>query len=668
MTSSARVRPWLLGALLLALTLICYTPSIRGGLVWDDAAHVTQPALRSWAGLVRIWTEPGATQQYYPVLHSAFWIEHRLWGDSTLGYHLANLLEHGLDCWLLALVLSRWARRRAFTLAAAAAAVLLAVHPVGVESVAWISEQKNTLSLLFYLCAGHAYLKFYDERTELDYVAALIAFFLAVGTKSVTATFPAALLVVIWWREGRIAGRRDVLPLAPFFVVGIAGGFTTAWVERHLIGAAGADFALSFGQRCLLAGRIVGFYVQKLFWPVPVEFIYPRWNVSAEAGRWPVWLAAALAVTAALWFVRKRSRGPLAAWLFFVGSLFPALGFFNVYPFRFSYVADHFQYLAALGLFAAAGAGVAWAWERAPGAGRGLIALASAGAVAWLVAQSRHASAAYVGSETLYRTTLALNPDCWMAHSNLGAALDEWGDTAGALAECRAAVRLKPDYAEGHNNLGNALLAAGLGEGAAQTEFRAALKDEPRFPEARLNLANSLARSPGGTQEALDEYGRLLHEHPDFPEAHFCYANTLALLPVSPEVALREYATAIRLRPGYAEAYANLGRLLARQPNGLELALAEYETAIRLNPAEATTHYSYGVLLERVPGRTADAQREYEEALRLNPRYAEADNNLAVLCARKGNYTGARSHWEAALRSNPNFEAARRNLQLLDQR
>ncbi len=238
------------GILILAASLLVYAPALHGGFLWDDDAHVTKAALRSLHGLYRIWFEVGATQQYYPILHSAFWIEHRLWGDAVLGYHLVTVGLHALAAWLLICAL----RRLGFPLPWVAG-LLFAVHPICVESVAWISEQKNTLSAVFYLSSGWAFLEFYRKGRKGWYALALGLYVLALLTKSVTATLPAALLVLIWWRRGRISWQADVLPLVPWFAVGLASGLFTAWAEVNYIGAEGSDFALTFAQRLVLVQR-----------------------------------------------------------------------------------------------------------------------------------------------------------------------------------------------------------------------------------------------------------------------------------------------------------------------------------------------------------------------------------------------------------------------------
>jgi tetratricopeptide (TPR) repeat protein len=688
-STAGRVMPWVACALVFGLVLTCYWPALNGGMVWDDAAHVTRPDLRSLSGLGRIWSDLHATQQYYPVLHTAFWFEHRLWGDATTGYHVANLLFHATSCCLLALALQRLlngskahalgkpgsanptARSSSIcvgTIAPWMAAFIFAVHPVSVESVAWISEQKNTLSLVFYLLAALAFLGFSDSRNGWAYGRALVFFGLALGTKSVTATLPAALLVVLWWKNGELNWRRDVVPLIPWFVAAVIAGIFTAWVERRMIGADGAAFALSSVQRLLLAGRVVWFYLEKLVWPLDLMFVYPRWDVPSEADGWIVCLLGVLAVTAVLWMIRGRSRGPLAGWLFFVGSLFPALGFFNVYPFLFSYVADHFQYLASLGPVVVFAAGSAWLATRESAPVRIVASVLIAVLVAVLAVLANQQSRSYRDGETLYRVTLARNPDCWMAHINLASELSKSPHhTAEVLQHYYEALRLRPDSSEAQNDLANELVKLPGRLSEALEHFERALHLNPRFVEAHVNLANALAAVPGRMSEALDQYRQALLLDPLAPETHYCLANTLATVPGRETEAEFEYEEALRLRPTYAEAHANLAGLLAKRPDSVPAALAHYEAAISLEPDRAPTHYNFAVVLEAVPGRTADAFAQYNEALRLNPDYAEAHNNLGILFAKAGRFEQARTHWETALRLKPDYSDARENLEKLAQ-
>jgi hypothetical protein len=343
-------------AALVLLALAAYAPVISGGFIWDDDAYVTENAtLRSVDGLRRIWFEPIASPQYYPLVFTTFWAEYRMWGLSPAGYHLTNVLLHGFNGVLL------WFGLRALRAPAPwLIAAVFVLHPVHAESVAWVTERKNVLSGLFYLAAALAYFRFSppeagDTRHPHRwgwYFVALGLFVCALLSKTVTATLPAALLLMLWWRRGSVRWR-DVVPLAPFFLAGVVLGLYTVWLEKHHVGATGQDWTLSPVDRCLVAGRALWFYAGKLGWPADLSFIYPRWSVDAGAAWQYVYPVAVVVVLVGLWVARRRvGLGPLVACLFFAGTLFPALGFFDVYPMRFSFVADHFQYLASAGLLA----------------------------------------------------------------------------------------------------------------------------------------------------------------------------------------------------------------------------------------------------------------------------------------------------------------------------
>ena len=657
--SVPRASLWWTAALILGLSLACYWPALRGGLIWDDDAHVTKPELRSAAGLWQIWSNPRATQQYYPLLHSAFWVEHRLWGDATLGYHLASVLEHAAAALLLVLILQRLRAP-----GARLAGVVFAVHPVCVESVAWISEQKNTLSLVFYLLAALAYLGFDGARGRPGaarlYLLSSLLFVLALLTKTVTATLPAALLVIFWWQRGRVDWRRDVRPLVPWFALAAASGAFTSWVERTLIGAQGAAFDLTLAERCLLAGRVVWFYLGKLLWPAHLVFIYPRWDARSDAPGWTGYLVAALLVTAALWLLRGRMRGPLAAWLFFAGSLFPALGFFNVYPFLFSYVADHFQYLASMGLFAAFAAGIV---PRFDGAGANLRAagLGLAGAlVALLVILSNAQSQAYADARTLYTATLEGNPQCWMAHNNLGTWYKDHGDPKQAAAHYQEALRLKKDYAQAHNNLGLWCEENGDTDGAI-AHFREAIRLKPGFPEAHNNLGSLLGRMPGRLDEAVSEFREALRIVPEFALAHSNLGTALLKTPGHRNEAIAQFEEAIRLEPGFAPAHASLGDALSASPERLDDAVAQFEESLRLDPANAEVHNNLGLALN-AQGRVPEAIEHYEEALRLRPGFAEIRLNIAIACLGAGNRMEAARQLEEYLQVRPANDTTRQIL------
>jgi tetratricopeptide (TPR) repeat protein len=636
------------GAVLAAVVLV-YLPALTGGFLWDDDAHVTRQSLRSLHGLWRIWFEPGATQQYYPLLHSAFWVEHRLWGDSVLGYHLLNVILHAAAAWLLFAIL----RGMAFPVPRLAA-LLFALHPVCVESVAWISEQKNTLSAVFYLLSALAYLRFDGNRRKSLYLGALALFILALLTKTVTATLPAALLVIFWWRRGRLGWKRDVLPLVPWFATGLAIGLRTAWVERTLIGAEGADFSFTAAQRIVLAGKVVVFYLHSLVWPAHLMFIYPRWTLDASSGADWLSLGGVIVLVAVLGAIARTRRGPLAGFLIFAGTLFPALGFFNVYPFLFSFVADHFQYLASLGIIVPAAWGLGWLAGRlaAGAAGRACLMMALPvllGALSWRQA------GIYRDTETLYRATLARNPGAWLIHFNLAVTLGMGPEhIAEAISEYQATVRLKPDHWRAHNNLASALLKLKGRSGDAISEYQEALRYNPNYAEAHNNLAIALEDVPGRVQEAIGHLRAAIRIRPDYDAAHSNLGSLLMRDPRMLGEAAAELEAAVRIAPDIAEYHYYLGNALSLEPGRLADAVAQYRAALALKPAYAEAHSNLGVALAHMPGRVPDAISEYRAALALDPGSPEIHANLAnALSNIPGGAAEAIAEYSAALRIDP---------------
>jgi len=645
---------------LFAAALAAYWPALRGGFIWDDNAHITAAAMRSLHGLWRIWFSLGSTQQYYPLLHSAFWLEHRLWGDAVLGYHLVNLAQHATAAILVVLIVRRLELPCAWL-----AGLIFALHPVCVESVAWISEQKSTLSGVFYLASALVYLRFDQSRRRSHYLWAIALFICALLSKTVTATLPAALLVVLWWKRGRLDLRREVRPLLPWFALGITAGLFTAWVERTYIGARGADFAIAPVERLLIACRVVWFYAAKLFWPANLIFTYPRWNIDPAAWwQWLFPLAVVAAFLALLQLARRKRRGPLAAFLFFAGTLFPVLGFLNVYPFRFSWAADHFQYLASLGIIVP----VSWAltvWARRIAPSQAVTIAVPAALVLVLVALTWRQARMYGDAETLYRVTLARNPVSWMAHNNLGVALAKMdGRLPEAIAEYQAALRIKPDYAEPHNNLAIILSRQPGRMPEAIAEARGALRIKPDYPEALVNLASFLTTIPGRLPDAIAEYQAALRIQPGHAEAHNDLGLALLEMPGRLPDALAELEAAVELEPDNAQMHDNLAGALARTPGRLPDAIAEVRAALQITPDDPQAHDFLGRALSQMPGRLPDAIAEFETALRVAPDYAQAHNDLGVvLLYVPQRRADAIAEFRAALSLNPSDPRAQSNLQ-----
>ncbi len=716
---SGKVKDWAFAAALFLAVVFTYQPAWQGGFVWEDDALVPRPELRSSHGLYRVWFDVLATEQYYPLSFSALWVEHRLWGDATLGYHLVNIFLHATAALTVILIL-----RRLAVPGACLAAAIFALHPVHVESVAWITELKNTLSGVFYLGAMLLYLHFDQARKPRWYLGALGLFMLALLSKTATVMLPAVLPVIFWWQRGRLSWKRDLLPLAPFFLVGAMAGVLTVWVERKT-GAVDQEFNLAIVERCLLAGRAIWFYLGKLFWPVDLTFIYPRWNVSRTLCWQYLFPAAALLLLAVSWRLRRRWRAPLAGLLFFAATLIPVLGFLNVFFFQYSFVADHFQYLASLGIITLFSAGVALLLERAVGWGRIMGQMGCLALLAALAVLSWRQSRMYADIETLYRTTIDRNPDCWMAYNNLGNALAGRGRLDEAIAHYQKALEIKPDYAAAHNNLGLILVGRGQFDEAV-AHFGKALEIQPGLAVAHYDLGTALAgrgrvdeahcplpqgrgnparlchglqqprQRPGrpgtdrrgdrpvpkgpenrprlrgahnnlGTalvgrgqvEEAIAHYRKALEIQPDFVDAHYNLGLALAGGRQFEE-AIAQYRTVLDIQPGYLHAYNSLGNALA-SGGQFDEAIAQYRKALKVKPDYAEAHYNLGLVLTN-QGQVDEAIAHYQKAVEIKPDYAEAHYNLGLALAGGGQVDKAIAHYEKAAEIKPDYVAAHYNL------
>ena len=623
--NSQRIR--LFSLALIVATAVAYLPAWNGKPIWDDNAHITQPELRSWHGLVEVWTQVGATQQYYPLVHSVFWIEQKLWGDSVLGYHLINIFLHGFAAIVLLRILLRLKVPGAWL-----AAGLFALHPVQVESVAWISEIKNTLSGLFFFCSILAYLNFDQNRSRVAYFGSLALFLFGLMCKTAIAPLPAIILAVLWWRRGRLRLRDDVVPSLPFFGLGIGAGLFTAWVERNFVGAHGTVFQLSILQRCLIAARDFWFYLFKLLWPVKLTFIYPRWQISGAIWWQYLFPLTLILLLALIWRLRKKNRGPLAAVLVFLGLLFPALGFINVYPFIYSFVADHFQYLACVGPLTLFAAGMTMALDSiAPGKVLlrptiSFLLLLTLGALSWRQCRD------YRDIETLWRTTIARNPDCWMAYSNLGSFLSAHGDADEAIADFRKALEIWPNQSKDHNNLGKALVQKGrIAE--AMDHFQTALRVSPDDPDTESNIG-AASLQQGDADEAISHLRRAVEKWPRHAQGHINLGNAL-LQNREIDAAIAEYEKTLALPFDHAESHYSIGTAL-RQKGDVEEAIVHYRKALELRPDYANAHNNLGNAL-RQQGRIEEAVHEYEAALKSEPDSILAGNNLAWILATSPN-------------------------------
>jgi tetratricopeptide (TPR) repeat protein len=645
-------RRLLWAGLILLITFVTYLPALRDGFVWDDYENVAaNQSLHTLDGLKQIWVNPHASYQYYPLTYTSFWIEFHLWGLRPAGYHLVNILLHALNALLLGILLESLAVPGAWL-----AALIFAVHPVHVESVAWITERKNVLSGFFFLASFLAYFRFTAgvERRWRWYALSLGLFLCALLGKTAAAVLPVAILLVLWWKQDRMR-RADLLPVLPFFLLSAALGWVTVWVEVHDVGAQGPEWAMTKAQRVLMAGRAVWFYASKLAWPHPLTFIYPRWQIDPTAWQQYLFPAAAAAVIGLLWFFRRRiGKGPLAAVLFFVCAAAPVPAFIKVYFMHYSYVADHFQYLASMGLIALAVAVISGGMR--PPAAR---TLACGAAVLALSILSWRRCGAFRNDESVWRDTLLGNPDCWMAQNNLGAILFDRGEDAEAVGHFEQALRVKPDYAEAYNNLGTAMIRERKIPEAIG-DYQQALRLKPDYANAHFNLGNALVQQ-GKVDEAIGHYRESLRINPYSAEAHYNLANALVAQGKLDE-AIGHYQQALQLKPGYAEAHNNLGRTLLQQGN-FDDAISHLQLALQIKPDYAEAHNNLGfALLQQHSLEQAIAH--FQQAVQLKPDFAEAHFTLGFALLQEGKTAEAIAHFQQALRLKPDFAEAKKYLDL----
>jgi len=506
----------LLAAAVSIVTVLIYRPVWHGGFIWDDDRYVTQNSLlKAPDGLHRIWFSLDAPSQYFPLAYTVLRIERSLWDLNPTGYHWVNILLHVANALLVWCILARLKIPGAWW-----AAAIFALHPVQVESVAWISELKNVLMGFFFLLTLLTWIEYVDATNRhrgIFYFAALVFFLLALFAKSTACTLPAALLLILWLKEKPI-GRRSVLEIMPFILLALGMGMVAIWWEKYHQGTR-VLVALAPIDRCLVAGRAFWFYLSKIFWPSDLTFIYPQWQIDAANPLAYFWLIAAAVLSLLIYYSRRFiGRGMETAALFFVATLMPLLGFIMLYTFRYTFVADHYQYLACIGPIALASAGLV-TLIRSTGSAKwlegagGLVILICLSVLTW------RQSATYRDMETLWRTTISRNPSCWMAYGNLGVVQFQKGNIDDAVDKYEAALRLHEAYPEGHYNLASALLQRGKIDEAIMHGQRAIELDRSD-PDAHVVLGNAFMNKQD-FERAIREYEQALTIRPEDSNAHY---------------------------------------------------------------------------------------------------------------------------------------------------
>ena len=583
-------RDWLWGLILLLAVIFTYSPAWWAGYIWDDDILLTKnPCIIGPLGLKEIWTTKAADICQLTI--TTFWGEHALWGLGPLPYHLVNVLLHGLS----AIVLWRVLRNLQIP-GAWLGAALWALHPVLVESVAWITELKNTQSTFFYLLSVLLFTKWLranesDERRGWNYGLTLLFAALAMASKSSTVILPVVLGLCAWWIEGRWQWR-NLMKVGPIVLMSIVAGCASIWTQKLLMAPVpDSQSARTWPERLATAGDAIWFYLGKLVWPHPLIVIYPRWQI--DAGQWFSWLPLlAVIVTLFLFWFNRQSWSHLWFFVFayFVVTLLPALGLIDNTFSRYSFVADHFQYLAAMGPLALAAAGMFWLADRVIPNKPWLRSILAGGVVLLLATLSWQRAWAYESEETLWTDALAKNPNCWVGYNNLGEALLQKGQVDEAIPEFQKALEIYPSLDVAINNLASAFLKIGKLD-QAMVQYQKALENNANDPTAHNNLGIVLFQK-GRVDEAITQYQKALELNPSYDLAH----------------------------NGLGVAFLQKGQL--------DEATAQFEMAVRINPKVAAFHDNLGLALSR-KGPADEAITQFQEALRLKPDDASVQDHLS---------------------------------------
>ncbi|MBN2020937.1 MAG: tetratricopeptide repeat protein [Sedimentisphaerales bacterium] len=562
----------LLGCVFIAgATFIAYSPAIKGEFLWDDTKYVVNNELLSAPdGLRRIWFSTDVPSQYFPLVYTTLRFEHQLWGLNPIPYHVNNIALHVISALLVWLILRRLSMPAAFLSAAA-----FALHPINVESVAWITQRKNTLMLVFALLSILFYIEVVlreqsRRKAVLFYLLSIFCYVLSLLSKTTACVVPLVLFLILWLKGISFNARR-ILEIVPYFVLGVAMGLLTMWWEHHRQGVALIDLGLTFLDKVLIATRGLWFYAGKILWPVNLSFSYPRWEINANDPAQYIWMFGCLLVAGVLWFFRKGvGRGVIAGIIFFVITLLPMLGFFQLYTFIYTWAADHYAYMATIGLIAivmAGGLKLTEKYAKAIGPIAAGVVLVLLGILTW------GRAGLFARPELIWRDTLQKDPNSWLAH----------------------------------NNLGRICLVQG------------------KLDEAIFHITRSLE---------LGKDAPVSHPH-DIVAAHF----NLGLVyreQKKYEEAIEQFRQAAALAPNDAEAHYELGDLLEKQGR-LEEAAEQFSEAIGIDPNVAMLHYRLGIVLES-QGNIVKAVEQYQRALDIEPAYVDALNKLVGVCALRQDY------------------------------
>jgi len=642
-------RDWVWGLILVLAVILAYQPVWWAGYIWDDDDGLTaNPCIVGPLGFKDIWTTSAA--DICPLTRSTFWLEHALWGLAPLPYHLVNVLMQG------ACAVALWRVLKILRVPGAwLGAALWALHPVQVESAAWITEMKNTQSGLFFLLSILFFVRWLrpvenQKRNGWNYALTLVFAALAMASKSSTVILPVALCLCAWWVEGRWQWR-NLARVVPVFVMSIAASALSIWTQKlQLATFTDSQWARTWPERLAGAGDAVWFYLGKLLWPHPLITIYPRWQIDINQWISYLPLLAVIVVLFILWLKRKSwSRPWFFIFAYFLAALLPVLGLVDNPIFRYSLVFDHFQYLASMGPLALAGAGMVTLADFVIPDRYWLQSSLCAGLLVVLGLVSWQRAWVYESEETLWTDTLAKNSNCWVGYYNLGLALVQKGQVDEGIARYQKALEINPAFPEAHNNLGLALVQKGQVDDG-MVHYQKALEINPNNAEAYYNLGLALVQK-GQMDEGIAQYQKALGINPAFSEA----LNNLGLALVQKgqaDEAISQYQKALGINPNYADAHYNLGIVLI-QKGQVDEAIAQFQKALEINPNYAKAHNNLGAAFFK-KGQLDEALAQWQKTLEIDPNNSEAHNNLGAALLQKGQVDAAMAQFQEVVRLRPN--------------
>jgi len=684
----ASLKKWLFATALIAAIFLAYYPAWHGGFIWDDDTHLLDNPVLKTGGVARAWIPGNFRINYWPLTFMVYRLEFETWGLEPLGFHLVNIALHAVSALLVWRVLVELNVPGAMV-----AAAIFALHPVNVESVAWITQLKGLLSLLFALVSTLFYLR-YDrlrapslalqasfasrndtnlrraqmegqgniDRTHIAsrndaslkrkqrngwllYAAAIAAFGLSTLAKVMMITLPVVLLACVWWRRGSIE-RRDLVRMVPYLLIGAFMTGLEFWSQQRVQAGDDVRADSSVLGRAAVAGWAVWFYLGKLLWPLDLRVFYPRWKIDEESLlSYLPGLLLAILFAVALWRRRSWGRPVVMLLVGYVGLLLPVLGFANIYFMRYSLVADHWQYAATIVPCAMLTAAAAW--------------VARGG---WMASRERKRPEAADAASGRLRSRLATHPLSWVLALTLlaGLAYQTWRQShlyTDIDTLWNVTLAKDPNCWMAHNNFG--MVLAGRGQlDEAIDHYHKAIEIKPDHVGAYVNLGR-VSAGRGQVDEAIDYYRKALDIKPDFAEAHNQLGLALAGRGQYDE-AIDHYRKAVEIKPDFALAHNNLGLALAGRGQ-FDEAVLQYRTALEIMPDFVDAHINIGAALAD-RGLIDDAIAEYQKALVVKPRSASAHFNLALAMGDRNQIDQAIDHYRKALDIDPDLDRAHNNL------